>query len=166
MTQRLHAGSASHHAAPAAVRARLQHVRARSAEPTVLQYVAHRLQLWWQRHGGGHKRHGDPGPAVGQRRLPGALLPHMVDAMARRGHRVANVAVPPTRICRLLLRVLQPIITLPDSTWHRWRLLYSGQKNWFVLQLLEQDLGTGVLAFSDRCELQLTAKDGEHARFP
>jgi hypothetical protein len=41
------------------------------------------------------------------------------------------------------------------------RILFSGAKGWFVAQFLERDLATGALANTNRCEIQMIAKDGQ-----
>lgn len=54
----------------------------------------------------------------------------------------------------------QPRITMHDGSWVRWRFLMSSAKGWVVLQLLEKDEADGSLAFSERCEMMMIAKDG------
>eukprot|EP00775_Hariotina_reticulata_P008464 gene8464-8648_t len=54
----------------------------------------------------------------------------------------------------------QPVISMYENTWTRMRVLFSGAKGWFVAQILERELATEALANTDRCEIQMIAKDG------
>lgn len=50
----------------------------------------------------------------------------------------------------------QPIIPVTSGKWQRWRLIHTGYKRYFALQII--DLATN--SPTDACQLQLLAKDG------
>lgn len=50
----------------------------------------------------------------------------------------------------------QPRMTLLSDTWTRWRMLFSGAKGWFTVQILDAD----TMQPAPQCEMQLTNKDG------
>jgi hypothetical protein len=60
---------------------------------------------------------------------------------------------------RCVLGVLQPVISMTEGVWYRWRLLYSGAKGWSTFRFLDTNMRN-----SQQCEWLLIAKDGERTR--
>jgi hypothetical protein len=74
---------------------------------------------------------------------------------------LALQADPPPPHTHLLLALLQPVISMAEGVWYRWRMLYSGAKGWSTFRFLDTQMQN-----SQQCEWLLIAKDGERARRP